>query len=297
MTDPESLWHRVTAVTRSALDQGALFSIPTSPIRVADGGVNFLVRVVENLQRKAERPTGSVRPNPFLPCDPALRVAELSATHLAVLNKFNVVDHHLLMVTRAFDSQDSALNPADFDAAWRVLTQYPSLVFYNSGAEAGASEPHRHLQAVPLPLAEGNAELPIESLFTGTGPRGMAGLPFLHRFYRLPPGTVGDLKRATGIAFELYRAAVSELELETAPAAGSALKPYNMLLTRDWLLVVPRRKERFQTISINALGFAGALLVRTQEELEVVKARGPLGILGELTWELPGRPTLETRSR
>ena len=40
--------------------------------------------------------------NPFLPYDPDLVVADISDTHVALLNKFNVIDHHLLIVTRCF---------------------------------------------------------------------------------------------------------------------------------------------------------------------------------------------------
>ena len=41
--------------------------------------------------------------NPFLPYDPALLVAPISPTHVALLNRFNVVDDHFLIVTRSFE--------------------------------------------------------------------------------------------------------------------------------------------------------------------------------------------------
>jgi ATP adenylyltransferase len=45
------------------------------------------------------------------------------------------------------------------------------------------------------------------------------------------------------------------------------------------MLIVPRSAEKYQTMSINSLGFAGALLVKNQAELELVKAEQPLSIL------------------
>jgi len=48
--------------------------------------------------------------------------------------------------------------------------------------------------------------------------------------------------------------------------------PYNLLATRRWMLVVPRRQERYEKISVNALGFAGSLFVRNAAELELVPA-------------------------
>ncbi len=38
--------------------------------------------------------------------------------------------------------------------------------------------------------------------------------------------------------------------------------PWNLLVTRRWMLVVPRLCERFEGVAINALGFAGSLFVR-----------------------------------
>ena len=55
--------------------------------------------------------------------------------------------------------------------------------------------------------------------------------------------------------------------------------PYNLLLTRRWLMLVPRTREHFERISINAMGFAGSLFVRDGEELGRVEAVGPLTIL------------------
>ncbi|MES9860967.1 MAG: hypothetical protein ABW157_17270 [Candidatus Thiodiazotropha sp. LLP2] len=48
--------------------------------------------------------------------EPSLTVSELSPTHIAVLNKFNVVNHHLLIVTSKFESQERLLNECDVDA-------------------------------------------------------------------------------------------------------------------------------------------------------------------------------------
>lgn len=59
--------------------------------------------------------------NPFLPYEEDLFVADLSDTHLLLLNKFNVVAHHLLVVTRQFEPQSDLVNAADLDAAWKVL--------------------------------------------------------------------------------------------------------------------------------------------------------------------------------
>ncbi len=48
-------------------------------------------------------------PNPFLPFDEDFFVTDISDTHVCLLNKFNVVDYHILIVARSFEGQESLL--------------------------------------------------------------------------------------------------------------------------------------------------------------------------------------------
>ena len=59
--------------------------------------------------------------NPFLPYEEDLWVCHLSATHTLLLNKFNVVAHHLICVTRTFEQQTAPLNAADLAATWQAM--------------------------------------------------------------------------------------------------------------------------------------------------------------------------------
>lgn len=62
--------------------------------------------------------------------------------------------------------------------------------------------------------------------------------------------------------------------------AGTTLfAPYNLLVTRQWLLLVPRSQEFFEGISINALGFVGALLVKEVAQLAMLRKQGPMSAL------------------
>ena len=49
------------------------------------------------------------------------------------------------------------------------------------------------------------------------------------------------------------------------------------------MLIIPRFQPEYQNIGINSLGFAGAMLVRHQEELDFVKEYQPLNILRAVT--------------
>lgn len=52
---------------------------------------------------------------------------------------------------------------------------------------------------------------------------------------------------------------------------------YNVILTLEHLHLIPRRHETYtlqetgESLSVNSLGFAGMLLVKSEEELEAVK--------------------------
>ena len=54
---------------------------------------------------------------------------------------------------------------------------------------------------------------------------------------------------------------------------------YCLLVTRQWMLLVPRSREFFDSVSINSLGFAGALLVRDSMQMDLIKKAGPMNVL------------------
>ncbi len=291
---PGTLWTSVKERTEHALQCGALLSIPTEFEFVEQDGVRFLVRILSNLNRKKaakekqkkQSATSAQEFNPFLPYEEDLFVADISNTHVCILNKFNVVDYHLLIITRAFEEQESLLTLEDFAAMWSCLADFDGLAFYNSGKTAGASQRHKHLQLVPLPLAPSGPQIPIEPLLTAAQfqesiPSGAVGftniipkLPFLHTFAPLNPDWMQSPFTAAQATLEVYRNLLDAVGLDTRQSGA-----YNLLATREWMLIVPRSHEHFQSISVNSLGFAGALLVRNATEMEILKAQGPMTIL------------------
>jgi ATP adenylyltransferase len=272
MSGPAGLWSALKRRTELAAKSGELQPLATRTEFVEDGGVRFVVRALDAIERK-RRAAGEQRDNPFLPYDPAMFVAEVSDTHVALLNKFNVIDHHLLIVTRRFEDQEVPLALEDFEALWRCMGEFEGLAFYNGGLTAGASQPHKHLQMVPLPFAPGGHAVPIEPLLreaTET-PAAVEALPFCHAVARIDalarqsPGEAAEASRA------LYARMIDSL--------GAAGRPYNLLLTRQWMMYVPRSREHFGSVSVNALGFAGSLFVRNEQELRQVEVAGPMSVL------------------
>lgn len=260
--------------------------------------MNFIVRTVSSLGRKAmasweQALAGTRARSPFLPpYNEYLFVGYISETHVGILNRFNVVDHHLLIATREFEEQETLLTQSDFEALWAVLAEIDGLAFYNGGSEAGASQTHKHLQAVPLPLAPEEPGLPVEPLLLRADLEGvitsLPGLPFRHAAasvrpqWFVSPGDDGAeallslyhlLLRAAGLVGE------ERIGEERIRDKQRQHGPYNLLVTRRWMLLVPRSREHFGPISINSLGFAGALLASNQEELELLRRHGPMAAL------------------
>ncbi len=281
---PGTLWARVIEQTQHALDCGALRSISTNYEIVEQDGAYFLVRILADLTRKekaAQQQAHTIRSgemsNPFLPYEEDLFVADLSETHLCLLNKFNVVDYHLLIVTRAFEEQESLLTLQDFLALWICLAEYDGLAFYNAGKNAGASQRHKHLQLIPLPLLSGTA-IAINTWLASAEFEGTIAtipqLPFAHGLMRLS-SWVQSSNQAARETIACYHTLLERLNLKV----GSA---YNLLATREWLLMVPRSRESFESISVNSLGFAGSLFVRDQAQMQRLKDQRPMTILTQV---------------
>ncbi len=292
---PGTLRQRLRERSEQASVCGALQHLASESEYIEDHGVRFHVRVLANLARKEaarreqdrEQISTGVLTDPFLPPEPELVVAGLSPTHVCILNKFNVVAHHLLIVTRDFEPQQTLLSLEDFEALRTCLAELDGLGFYNAGRLAGASQEHKHLQMVPLPLGVGDdgEAIPIEPLLSnvppGATPTSATALPFCNLLVRID--AFHDAA-ATTLVHNMH-----ERYLALVDAAGLAhgilhdrhttTAPYNLLVTRRWMLLIPRSEESMHGIGVNALGFAGAMLARDRRELARLRRLGPMNVL------------------
>lgn len=287
---PYQLWDAATQVARTALDSGALQPIQTVERVIVDGPIRFVTREVSSLLRKfAAQANAAPTRNPFLPFEPALHVADLSDEHVVLLNKFPVMAEHLLVITRQFVTQDSLIAPADFVVLARAMLSRPCIAFYNAGRNAGASQPHRHLQLVPLPLESTGSATPIDAVLQGAhGREGRNAAPALgynHALGWIGAPAFADAASAGEALYACYRRLLTTLDIgEIAHADGPRQShPYNLLATRDWMLIVPRSRECHEDISISALGFAGSLFVKDERQFELVKRVGPRALLARVT--------------
>ncbi|QDZ39993.1 phosphorylase [Euhalothece natronophila Z-M001] len=281
---PNQFWQSVKITQHKAIESQALQPIPTEYEIIEDQGIPFLVRILKILKKKeAEKQkqaqyqeTTGKDFDPFLPYEKDLFVSDISDTHICLLNKFNVVENHLLIVTREFEEQENLINQADLTALCACLQKVNGLGFYNSGELAGASVKHKHLQFIPNSLAPNLEELPITAALKTANFLGEVGSISLFGFHHGFTWLNLDWNLSPE---EIAKKVLQYYQMLLETVNGKDTTNYNFLMTREWMLIVPRKQEKFQSIGVNSLGFAGGLLVKDQEELELVKKIGPLKIL------------------
>jgi ATP adenylyltransferase len=99
--------------------------------------------------------------DPFDNPPPALHVADVPAadpTHLIVVNKFPIIKEHFILATKKNKKQTHFLEQDDLEATYACLRKWAEasggeqqlFAFFNSGDHSGASQPHRHLQFLPV---------------------------------------------------------------------------------------------------------------------------------------------------
>lgn len=81
-------------------------------------------------------------------------------SHFLVLNKYPVIPNHFILATKENKKQTHVLEQADLEATYACLKAWQAdgsgtdrgslFAFFNSGDNSGASQPHRHLQFLPV---------------------------------------------------------------------------------------------------------------------------------------------------
>ncbi|PIL35805.1 hypothetical protein GSI_01465 [Ganoderma sinense ZZ0214-1] len=162
--------------------------------------------------------------------------------------------------------------------------------FYNCGDLSGASQPHKHVQFLPID----DDGPPVERLARSTQldqpsfPFSIATLPYANHVRRLPSSL--EFSSPDELVPVLADAFLSVLDLAIQTVRHDASyparpPPFNVLLTLEHVHFVPRRFETHvlagtgEKLSVNALGFAGMLLVKSERELAAVKEEGVGNIL------------------
>lgn len=307
-----TMLERIRAVSATAYEAGSLKPAETKVTNIAGTGTtppfqvrllrkqNKPARVCDNAQDTSKKQTK--KQNPFLPYDASLFVQDVSPAHVLLLNKFPVTRDHALLVTREYEAQSGLLSERDHEAMWRCLNDTHGLAFYNAGAMAGASQPHKHLQLLPAPVAQGWARAPFDDALRVPAACGLGelyagrGLSFMYAATGMHDVAVEcDVKVAAATSMQRYTMLLAALDKRLVNEVGDMTvmgrddldaRPfaYNMVVCEDWMVVVPRRAECWLDVSVNALGFIGCLLVRSERALAQVVRQGGMAVLQGVTF-------------
>ncbi|KAI8871366.1 hypothetical protein GQ42DRAFT_120908 [Ramicandelaber brevisporus] len=250
--------------------------------------------------------------NPFLPPERSLVVSmSLQPRHNLLLNKFCVSPHHLLVTTAEYEEQGLPLNDGDFTALLRVLASSlrEYVVFYNSGPSSGASQPHKHVQMLPRENGHNGHETwpPIAEAIVNRRMIEIANdvvqsseLPFTHYLVMTPwlRSVINSLRTSTVNTDEIVEAPLISVDEAMQRAVDPlSTQSYNFVMTADFMMLVPRSSSEFTlpstnttsnevqltTIGINSVGYAGMILVKTKEALDVLETSvNPMNILTQL---------------
>jgi len=306
MSSASDIISRLPATYDKAIASGDLLFFSSTIHKYVESEVEYEIRLCPALQKKptagtsGTNHTSSSRAKPQDPFAPPytsdLFVGEICHSeeeYAVLLNKYSVVPRHFLLVTKEYRSQTSPLLPPDLVTAYSLLvaarkTGQNYFAFYNCGVNSGASQPHKHLQFIQVQ----DDGPPIERLArrakleTTDKPFSLTTLPYANHVYRLPQymTSPAEIERVlTKAFFSLLDLAVSTIRHDPDYPAG---KPaFNVLFTLDHMHLIPRRRETYtlkttgEELSINSLGFAGMLLVKSDEELEAVKSERVADIL------------------
>lgn len=158
---PLNLRSLILDTTEKAKVSGGLQSLSiSSPEYVMGNGIEFLVSYA-SLEKKDSSSNIKNKDSAVVATDPfdkqvlassssSLVITKVVPSHTLVLNKFNTIKDHSLLVTDDFISQSTALTALDFDAWYWAIEQAGAVGFYNSNWISGASQKHKHMQIIPL---------------------------------------------------------------------------------------------------------------------------------------------------
>ena len=269
------LLRKAKEVTVAASASGALVPLDTTLTHlIGDGGSRFELRHLLSATPKHLRASGP-KPNPFLPWDQRLEVDRIGDSHVVILNKYPVQTSHMLLITQDWQPQTGWLSMEDWRSLARIDATTTGLWFFNSGPDAGASQPHRHLQL--LPRAAGERICARDDWFRRCAQNTTMSAqdPLLRssRVAAISSTLTGETLQ------ELYLALADDLGLGHPTTDDCPRGAYNLLLSRQWMAIVRRRREGIRGFSVNALGFAGSLLSTDASDRQWIQRSGPEALL------------------
>ena len=268
----EIYWRKALKQTEISIKNNALFPLKTVDISKEIYKSNdFIIRRLDTSVFRKNKIIGP-KPNPFRPWDKNLEINSIGKFHQLILNKYPVQKGHLLLITNRWKAQNGWLEEEDWLAIKKVNLDTTGLWFFNSCKEAGASQPHRHIQLLRRDSSERNC--PREDWF----------LNFLrkknnNKFNDCIVVSKLDINKNYDSLYKIYLKLSRKIGLGSPKTDKVPKKAYNLLITNKWIAIIKRSKDNVYGFSINSLGFAGYLLVTELSNISYLKKNGPEKLL------------------
>ncbi|KAG9246255.1 HIT-like domain-containing protein [Calycina marina] len=267
----------------------------------------FQVRFSPTLANKPKstkfRTPGEKTFDPFENPSEGLLVTE-DDDNFIVLNKFPVIPDHFILATKQYKLQTHLLEECDVGAAYQCLAAYRDngeelFGFFNSGDESGASQPHRHIQFLPVDsMRSGITEPQTWSVLAdilaaenpGMYPALLGGVVLIDHKLVMPFKYFASSIDEGFTSLQLYESYL-DLHSKACQSAGQQpVKPhadvespisYNLGLTSRTMILCPRtcegikiksdKNELIGPVSLNGTVLGGTLLVKSKEEWDALK--------------------------
>ena len=269
----EIYWEKALQKTKISINSKSLFPLNTTDItKNLYKGNDFVIRELDITKFKKNTFIGP-KINPFKPWDNNLEIDSIGKDHQLILNKYPIQLGHILLITNEWKEQNGWIDIEDWEAIKEVNKDTTGLWFFNSSPLAGASQPHRHFQLLRRD--------PLES----SCPREKWILDFDNVNYKNHIFCKNIILRKFSKTLneenihEIYKDLLFKLGLGKPKIDKRPRYPYNLIFTNNWMLLIKRKTDNLFGISLNALGFAGYLLVTEKSDIRYLKKNGPEKLL------------------
>ena len=269
----EIYWEKALQKTKISINSKSLFPLQTTDITEnLYKGNDFIIRELDITKFKKNTLIGP-KINPFKPWDKILEIDSIGNGHQLILNKYPVQLGHVLLITNEWKEQNGWLDIKDWEAIKEVNKDTTGLWFFNSGPLAGASQPHRHIQLLRRDPSE--LSCPREKWILALNNLNYKNEKFskniiLKKFSK-------SLNEEN--IHEIYKDLSYNLGLGDPRNDKKPKYPYNLIFTDRWMIIIKRRTDNLFGISINALGFAGYILVTEKSNIKYLRELGPEKLL------------------
>lgn len=231
--------------------------------------------------------------DPFAPpYDPEIYICDITKEHALLFNKFSLFDYHVLIVSKDFIFQNVSLSNKDFYSALIIMKSLDAFCFFNSGQKAGASQQHFHIQAIPYSsMFEGikfsNSFFSQAAILKNSKENHffqIKAFKFVHLLYFFNENILEEMDDEN-VQNKSQRLEYYYLELMKKLREKRDFQDYNLILTSEWMLIVPRSKEKaLDLFSINALGFLGSIVLKDEALLKELNKHKPLNALQSVSF-------------